>query len=404
MGAQQTRQKDNPNRDDVIDMLRVLAQAYREEQRISSLQLILKEVTQRPAQKELLKKVAFRDKHATVNVFEQIFRAAMATYAVSMKSVVVALTLKMVTGEDVRKEDQDALVNAGVSHLVLDVYAFSKAYKAPLKLIEDTSSLVDLLIMNEGFCDQFIGSGGSKILFNQLVAPETHDATRQKAIKTLRQLSTSVKYLKLMSESGGVSALIKALSLDMSREFALDALKIITTLCRNNAKLLAQLLEIPEHICNILNLLSLDDISIIQDTMFILYNMTLKEKTLAVIHECNGFSRVYSVFISRHPQSDPRLLYHTVGSISALLQFQPNCEKFYEEGGLHVLWGYLEKLKLAKSDLTLGRRGRSPGDAAGDDKQVTASLDVAVASGEDDGAERKDSGKVKLRDPELSFE
>lgn len=301
MGAQQTRQKENPNRDDVVDMLRVLGQAYREDQKISALQLILKEISVREAQKELLKQVALRDKQATVNIFEQIFRAAMATYTVTMKSVVVALTLNVATGEDIHKEDQDALINAGVSQMVLDVYAFSKAYKAPLKLIEDTTSLVDLLIPYESFCDQFIGSGGSKILFNQLIAPETHEATRQKTIKTLRQLSNSSKYLKLMSESGGVSALIKALSLDMSREFARDALKIITTLCRNNTKLLAQLMEIGAHAVNILNLLSLEDLGIIQDTMFIIYNMTLKEKNLAVINEHNGFAKVYTVFLQASP-------------------------------------------------------------------------------------------------------
>eukprot|EP00667_Euglena_gracilis_P000308 EG_transcript_308 len=346
MGAAAGRVKAS-TKDDVVDLLRNLSQAYRDDQRMALLRDIYQQCATDPHQLELFRQVSVREGNS-VNVFEQIFRVAYGTYDVAMKTMIVDLTLLAATAEGVQHGDLDAIVAAGVSQLTLDVFAFAKAYKAASALIENATALVDVFIRFEGFTDQFVKSGGSKILFGQLVAKHPTDVPRKKAMRALEQLAQRPAYLKGMSESGGISALVESLCNLDSKEFLWNALKILVVLSGTNSKLLAEIMEVPDHLRNILVLLDMDDETIISNSMCILASFMNGEKNVQVMKQLNGFPRILAVFRSQYIVTNRRLLLHTVVTIAGLLMDAKHCVLFHEQGGLAQLAALLSQIRLVK--------------------------------------------------------
>ena len=228
-------------KDDVVDMLRKLGLPFREHQRTDILRAIVRECQTDTEQRELLRQVAFRG-NLRVDAFQEIFRAGSATCSLAMKAVIVELVLCLVTAEGTIPADLDRLVRSGVSQLTLDVFASATASpgQPPVLLIERTAELVDRLMPLPAFAGEFVRRGGSKILFGQLVAKYPSDVPRQKAMKVLRHLAQHPEYLKHMSESGGISALVQGLQNTENRAFVQVSILRQVQCCRDPTDRLVQ--------------------------------------------------------------------------------------------------------------------------------------------------------------------
>eukprot|EP01012_Entosiphon_sulcatum_P054756 TRINITY_DN7586_c0_g1_i2.p1 TRINITY_DN7586_c0_g1~~TRINITY_DN7586_c0_g1_i2.p1 ORF type:complete len:1020 (-),score=145.42 TRINITY_DN7586_c0_g1_i2:1723-4590(-) len=305
-----------------------------------------------PKQRQLFRSIAVRPaERGSPSAVEHVMRGAQASFNAGIKQATVDLLLLLATTDGPSPSEHMALVDAGVSQLVLDVFAYAKAYKSPVHLVETTITLVDLFIEYENFADQFITSGGSKILFGQLIANYTSEVPKQKAIHALSILAKTPKYIKQMSESGGVTALVKSLGTTESVDFLSDALKIITTVCKNNVKLLTTIMETPAHIDNVLRLLRREEAAIISETVFILHSLAVKDKLAVSMHERGGFQAVFHV-LRKRLDLGPAFLFHCISALASMLVTDESRTQFVTEGGLHLTKELLAETQIALVNTT----------------------------------------------------